>query len=132
MLTSELFPTVTTWFIESRHFYLVNLGAAMCSVALGLIAYKIYYTQDGIFRRCLLWYFGTAAGWMLSVALLYHPCSNPWMTWVTAIPVFFAQLRLSMYFFVIFGLGRRKSHRLPELYREEKQYATRRHKHDYQ
>lgn len=105
-----------------RHPYIINVGFSVVFICFLLICYKIYYTQDGGFRRALLYYFGTSAFWAFGCMLLYHPFFNVWIPWALAIPNVLANIRLTMYIAVNLGVGRRKSARLPTPYVEGKHY----------
>lgn len=108
---------------------IVNIGFAVVFVCFSIITYKIYHTQDGQFRKFLLYYFGSSAFWAFGCMVLYHPFFNVWVPWVLAIPNVIANIRLMMYIAVNLGTGRRKSTRLPAPYAQGDQHEARRNSH---
>lgn len=100
-----------------RNPYIGNIMFACIFICVALLTYKIYYTQDGEFRRHLLWYFGTMAFWAFWCIIFYHPFFNVWLPLALAIPNLVALLRFTLYVTTRLGLGRRKTHRLPPAYK---------------
>jgi len=114
MIRNEFFRWPEMFLI--RYPTIINIGFAVVFVCFLVITYKIYHTQDGQFRRFMLWYFGSSAFWAGGCMIFYHPFFNVWIPWVLAIPNVLANIRLTMYIAVNLGTGRRKSTRLPEPY----------------
>lgn len=84
-----------------RNFLIVNGGFLLAAICFSLMFYAVYRVKNGAFRRRLLWYFGTGAGYCYSSALCWHPFFNEWMQWILALPHVFALLHLTH--FIMFG-----------------------------
>ena len=108
MIRSELSRWLGWFFF--RNFFIVNVGFLFVGICFSLMYYKVYRVRNGEFRRRLLFYFGTGAGYCGLSSLLWHPFFNEWMQWLLAIPHIIALAHLT-YYIVIGGYGNEK-HRI--------------------
>ena len=95
MITYEISRTLGWFFF--RNFRMANIGLLLAGLCYSLMFYKVYRVPDGEFRRRLLWYFGTGAGYCLCCALLWHPFYNTWLQWAAACPHLYTLIHLTHY-----------------------------------
>ena len=90
------FSKVLGWFFF-RNFLLINFGFLLVGLCYSLMFYRIYTVKNGIFRKKLLWFFGTGAVYCYICALLWHPFYNEWLQFVVALPHILSIINLTHY-----------------------------------
>lgn len=80
-----------------RNFLLMNFVFALMGLCFSLMYYRIYTVRNGIFRKKLLWYFGTGVIYFFICAFLWHPFFNEWMQLVAELPHVVASINLTHY-----------------------------------
>lgn len=95
MIRRELSKTLGWFFF--RNFLLINFGFLLVAICFSLMFYRIYTVQNGLFRKKLLWYFGTGAIYAYLCAFLWHPFFNEWLQYVAAIPHIVTIINLTHY-----------------------------------